>query len=147
MPNQTDGDINQVTLRGVIAYAPEVRFGKTGTAVCNVKIKTVWSYKGKTGMEFHRVVVFGDSAEAVGQAAVGAGIYVEGRLQTRQWVDKEQKKRETTEVVANSVELLGGAQQSPPSGGGSRRPNPPAPGFDDPEPGAGGGPSEDSIPF
>lgn len=106
--------INKVILVGNLGKDPEVRYAPNGGAVANITIATSESWKDKTSgekqerTEWHRVVFFGKLAEIAGEyLKKGAQIYIEGRLQTRKWQDKEGKDRYTTEIVANDMQMLG----------------------------------------
>lgn len=110
------GGINKVILIGNLGRDPEVRFTPSGQAVANFSIATSESWTDKSSgqkqekTEWHRIVVWGKLAELCGEyLKKGRQCYVEGRLQTREWTDKEGKKNYTTEVVANTVQFLGGA--------------------------------------
>jgi len=114
--------VNKVILVGNLGRDPEVRYSPNGSAVANVTIATSESWKDKnTGekqerTEWHRIVFFGRLAEIAGEyLKKGAQIYVEGRLQTRKWQDKEGQDRYTTEIVANEMQMLGsrGGQGAP----------------------------------
>jgi single-strand DNA-binding protein len=115
--------VNKVILIGNLGADPDIRYSQSGNAVCNVSIATTEGVKvdgewtDKT--EWHRVVAFGKTAENIGKyLAKGSSMYVEGRLQTRKWTDKEGQDKYTTEVVANQVQFLGGKDrpQDRPSG-------------------------------
>ncbi|MCG8324801.1 MAG: single-stranded DNA-binding protein [Thiotrichales bacterium] len=106
--------INKVILIGNLGNDPDVRYTGSGAAVANVSIATSESWKDKnTGeqqdrTEWHRVVFFGRLAEIVSEyLRKGSQVYVEGRLQTRKWQDKEGNDRYTTEIVANEMQMLG----------------------------------------
>jgi single-strand DNA-binding protein len=106
--------VNKVILVGHLGKDPEVRYAPNGGAVANITLATSESWKDKaTGekqerTEWHRVVFFGKLAEIAGEyLKKGAQIYVEGRLQTRKWQDKEGKDRYTTEVVGGEMQMLG----------------------------------------
>ena len=106
--------INKVILVGNLGKDPEVRYSPSGQAVANATLATSESWKDKnTGekqerTEWHRIVFFGRLAEIAGEyLKKGAQIYVEGRLQTRKWQDKEGQDRYTTEIVANEMQMLG----------------------------------------
>lgn len=153
--------VNKVILVGNLGRDPEVRYSPNGQAVANVTIATSESWKDKnTGekqerTEWHRIVFWGKLAEIAGEyLKKGSQIYVEGRLQTRKWTDKEGHEKYTTEVVANEMQMLGSRQ-----GGGA----PPSE-FNQEEPAsmsaapagaskapstakAGGGDFDDDIPF
>jgi single-strand DNA-binding protein len=159
------GGINKVILIGNLGKDPEVRFTPGGQAVANFNIATSESWNDKTSgqkvekTEWHRIVVWGKLAELCGEyLKKGRQCYVEGRLQTREWTDKEGVKKYTTEVVANTVQFLGGGagrgaeggayqgnksessgSSGHDSGGGSGGGSPP----DD----MGGPPPADDIPF
>ena len=105
--------VNKVILIGNLGSDPEVRYTPSGQAVANFNIATNESWKGKDGQdqertEWHKIVVWGKLAEICGEyLGKGRTVYVEGRLQTREWADKEGHKRYTTEIVANTVQFLG----------------------------------------
>ena len=108
--------VNKVILIGNLGADPEVRFTPSGQAVCNFRIATTDTWKDKAGQpqertEWHRIVVWGKQGELCGEyLKKGRQTYVEGRLQTREWTDKEGKKNWTTEVVANNVTFLAGGR-------------------------------------
>ena len=106
--------VNKVILVGHLGKDPEVRYSPNGGAVANITLATSESWKDKVSgekqerTEWHRVVFFGRLAEIAGEyLKKGAQIYVEGRLQTRKWQDKEGKDRYTTEIVAGEMQMLG----------------------------------------
>ena len=106
--------INKVILIGNLGNDPDVRYTASGAAVSNISLATTESWKDKeTGeqqdkTEWHRIVFFGRLAEIVAEyLKKGSQIYVEGRLQTRKWQDKEGNDRYTTEIVANEMQMLG----------------------------------------
>ncbi|MGE0384530.1 MAG: single-stranded DNA-binding protein [Gammaproteobacteria bacterium] len=122
--------INKVMLIGNLGADPEVRYTAGGSAVANVRLATAESWKDKqTGetqerTEWHRVVFFGRLAEIVAEyLRKGSQVYVEGRLQTREW-EKDGVKRYSTEIVANDMQMLGGR------GGGARSESAPDSGRD-----------------
>jgi single-strand DNA-binding protein len=154
------GGVNKAVLIGNLGADPEVRFTPGGQAVANFRIATSESWTDKGGQkqertEWHRIVVWGKLAELCGEyLAKGRQCYVEGRLQTREWTDKENKKNYTTEVVASNVVFLGGrdgagARPGAAASGAAPRGRddfgPPPPGMDEPSAGPAGG--EDDIPF
>lgn len=113
--------INKVILIGNLGADPDVRYTASGAAVSNINIATTESWRDKESgeqqekTEWHRVVFFGRLAEIVAEyLRKGSQVYVEGRLQTRKWQDKEGNDRYTTEIVANEMQMLGGRP-----GGGS----------------------------
>ena len=106
--------VNKAILVGNLGRDPEVRYSPNGQAVANVTLATSESWKDKTSgekqerTEWHRVVFFGRLAEIAGEyLKKGAQIYVEGRLQTRKWQDKDGHDRYTTEIVVNDMQMLG----------------------------------------
>jgi len=104
--------INKVILVGRLGNDPEIRYTQQGVAVTNFNVATSENWMDKSGQkqertEWHRIVVWGKMAETCSQyLAKGRQVYVEGRLQTRQWEDKDGSKRYTTEVVASTVQFL-----------------------------------------
>jgi single-strand DNA-binding protein len=106
--------VNKVIVLGNLGRDPEVKFTPSGQAVCNFSVATTDKWDDKSGQkqertEWHRIVVWGKLAELCGQyLKKGRQAYVEGRLQTREWQDKDGNKRQTTEVVASQVQFLGG---------------------------------------
>ncbi len=106
--------VNKVTLIGNLGKDPELRSTAGGTAVCSLRVATTEKRKDKDGnwvdqTEWHSVVVWGRQAETVNQyCKKGKQLYIEGRLQTRKWQDKEGKDQYSTEVVAENVRFLGG---------------------------------------
>ena len=116
--------VNKVILVGNLGQDPEVRYLPSGGAVTNISIATTDTWKDKeTGekrerTEWHRVVFFARLAEIVGEyLKKGSQVYVEGRLQTKKWQDKEGRDRYTTETVAERMQMLGGRGGG--GGGGS----------------------------
>jgi single-strand DNA-binding protein len=107
--------LNKVILIGNLGSDPEIRYTGTGSPVANFNIATNETWTGKDGernerTEWHRIVVWGKLAETASEyLKKGKQVYVEGRLQTRQWQDREGGKRQTTEVVASTVLMLGPA--------------------------------------
>jgi single-strand DNA-binding protein len=112
-------NLNKVQLIGNLVANPELRMTVGGSQpVANFRLATNEMWKDKNGQkqsraEFHRVVVFGKLAEVVGKyLAKGREVYVEGRLTTRKWEDKEKITRYSTEIIANQVKFLGKAPES-----------------------------------
>ncbi len=109
--------VNKVILIGNLGQNPEVKHTPGGQAVCNMSFATNESWVDKNGQkqektEWHRVVAFGKLAELCGQYLTkGRQSYIEGKLQTRQWQDKDGQTRYTTEIVAQTIQFLGGAGQ------------------------------------
>ena len=116
------GSVNKVILVGNLGRDIELRYTPSGTAVATLSLATTDVWNDKSGQrqektEWHRVVLWGKTAETLAEYLLkGRQIYVEGRLQTRQWDDRDGNKRYTTETRADRVVLLGGRG----SGGGQR---------------------------
>jgi single-strand DNA-binding protein len=115
--------VNRVIIIGNAGRDPETRYTPSGDAVTNLTVATTESWKDKnTGekkeiTEWHRITFYRKLAEIVGQyVKKGTQIYVEGRLQTRKWTDKEGVERYTTEIIADSMQLLGSRQGGSPRG-------------------------------
>jgi single-strand DNA-binding protein len=138
--------VNKAILLGRLGQDPELRHTGSGNAVCNFTIATNESWLDKQANErkekttWHNIVVWGASGENCAKyLSKGSKAYVEGRIQTREWNDKDGNKRYTTEIVANSVQFLdskggggsSGGSNAPTGGGGS----------------GGGGFGDDEIPF
>ncbi len=112
--------VNKAILIGNLGNDPDMRYTAGGAAVANISIATAESWRDKESgeqqerTEWHRVVAFGRLAEIMGEyLRKGSQVYIEGRIQTRKWQDKEGQDRYTTEIVANELQMLGG------KGGGS----------------------------
>ncbi|MBY0578731.1 MAG: single-stranded DNA-binding protein [Burkholderiales bacterium] len=146
--------VNKAILIGNLGKDPEVRYSPDGSAIANITIATTESWKDKSGekqekTEWHRVAFFGKLAEIAGEyLKKGSQVYVEGRIQTRKWQDKDGQDRYTTEIVADKMQMLGSrggnsfeVSDAPSQGAGSKsqpqRP-PSKGGFDD---------MDDDIPF
>jgi single-strand DNA-binding protein len=110
--------VNKVLLIGRLGNNPEIRFTNTGTAVANFNLATSENWNDKSGQrqertEWHRVVVWGKLAELCEKyLSKGRQCFVEGRLQTRSWDDKDGNKRYTTEIVASTIQFLGSNAQA-----------------------------------
>jgi len=141
--------VNKVLLIGRLGRDPEVRYTQDGTAIANFSIATSEEWKDKkTGekqerTEWHRIVAFRRLGEICGEyLSKGRQVYVEGRLQTRDWQDKDGNKRYTTEIVASQMQMLGSKDSYDNTGGGSgfkKNDMPPGPEFS--------GSQDDDIPF
>ncbi len=111
------GTVNKVILLGRLGADPELRYTPAGTAVATLSVATNFVYKDKDGnqqekTEWHRVIAWRKTAEFAGEwVKKGSLIFVEGRLETRSWDDKDGKKRYTTEVIADALELVGGRRE------------------------------------
>jgi single-strand DNA-binding protein len=158
--------VNKVIIVGNLGRDPETRYMPNGDAVTNITVATTESWKDKnTGekkelTEWHRIVFYRKLAEIAGQyLKKGSQVYIEGRLQTRKWTDKEGVERYTTEIIADTMQMLGSRQgmgggapmdeeygsaapaprqQSSNAGAGRAAPARPAPNFSD---------MDDDIPF
>ncbi len=108
------GGVNKVIIIGNLGADPELRYTPSGQAVANFRVATSESWQDKQGQkqertEWHRIVAWGKLAELVVEyLKKGRQAYIEGKLQTRQWDDRDGNKRYTTEIVANTVQFLGG---------------------------------------
>jgi single-strand DNA-binding protein len=158
------GSVNKVILIGNLGADPELKYTPSNRPLCNLSVATNEVFKDKSGQrqertEWHRVTVWGEQAEHCSKyLSKGRSVYVEGRLQTRSWDDKEGKKRYSTDIVADRVVFLSGASGE---GGGARRggggrswggeessSSPSQPSSEQPpEPMGGPGPGDDDIPF
>jgi single-strand DNA-binding protein len=124
------GSVNKVILVGNLGKDAELRFTPGGSAVSTLSLATTEKWKDKSGQnvektEWHQIVLWGKAAESLNEYLVkGKSVYVEGRLQTRTWDDKDGNKRYTTEVRSDRIVLLGGGGNGRDSGGDER----PAPG-------------------
>jgi single-strand DNA-binding protein len=122
--------VNKVILVGNLGRDPETRYMPDGGAITNVSIATTDTWKDKNGdkqerTEWHRVAFFGKLAEISGEyLKKGSQVYIEGRLQTRKWQDKDGQEKYTTEIVADRMQMLGrregmgGGDSDAGSGGG-----------------------------
>ena len=109
------GSVNKVILIGNLGADPETRTTTSGSQVASLRIATSESWNDrqsgerKEQTEWHRVTIYGKLAEIASQyLRKGAKVYLEGRIQTRKWQDKEGQERYTTEIVANEMKMLGG---------------------------------------
>ena len=120
--------VNKVIVLGNLGRDPELRYTPSGAAVCNVSIATTRNWKSKDSgerqeeTEWHRVVFYDRLAEIAGEyLKKGRPVYVEGRLKTRKWQDKDGKDVYTTEIIAEQMQLLGGREDGGGGGGGYSR--------------------------
>ena len=141
--------VNKVILVGNLGQKPEMRYTATQTAVANLSIATTESWKDKESgenrdkTEWHRVVFFGNLAEiAEKYLDKGSSVYIEGKIQTRKWQDKEGKDRWTTEVIGNQLTMLGSRNTSESSMQSNNSSDTPFPEDD-----SGPGLTDDDIPF
>ncbi len=146
------GSVNKVILVGHLGKDPEMRYAASGMAVANFSMATSSSQKDDQGQwqdqtEWHKVVLFGKQAETAGQyLRKGSLVYIEGKLQTRKWKDKSDQDRYTTEIMGNTMTMLGARAD----GGSSKDTAYSAPPAAKPAPAASPAPSndfDDDIPF
>ena len=110
--------VNKVIVLGNLGKDPDLRHLPNGDAVCNFSLATTESWKDKEGnkqdkTEWHNIVIFRKLAEIAGEyLKKGRPVYIEGRLQTRKWQDKEGKDRYTTEIVADQMQMLGSREEA-----------------------------------
>ena len=109
--------VNKVIIVGNLGRDPEVRYTPNGSAVCNVSVATTRTWKNKDSgdkseeTEWHRVVFYDKLAEIAGEyLKKGRSVYVEGRLKTRKWQDKDGVEKYTTEIIAEEMKMLGGRE-------------------------------------
>ncbi|MDA8165460.1 MAG: single-stranded DNA-binding protein [Desulfobacteraceae bacterium] len=132
--------LNKAQLIGNLGADPEVRYTKKGVAVANFRLATSESWKDGGGnqqeqTEWHRIIAFGRLGEICGEfLGKGQKVYIEGKLQTRKWQDRDGNDRYTTEIVARDLKMLS------PRPGGSDQDMPELPPGQDPQPG-------DDVPF
>jgi single-strand DNA-binding protein len=117
--------VNKVILIGNLGRDPEVRYAPSGSAICNITLATSRNWKDKTSgerqeeTEWHRVVFFDRMAEVAGEyLKKGKSVYIEGRLKTRKWTDKDGVEKYTTEIMADKMEMLGSREGGGGMGGG-----------------------------
>ncbi|HEM49223.1 MAG TPA: single-stranded DNA-binding protein [Caldithrix sp.] len=140
--------VNKVILVGHVGLDPEVRYIESNTPVCNIRLATSEVYKNKSGervtnTEWHTVVLWRGLAEVAEKyVKKGTQLYIEGRIRTRSWDDKDGNKRYTTEIVADVMQLLGKREDSasPSVPSSASKPSETA---NIPEP----GPEADDLPF
>lgn len=113
--------VNKVIIVGNLGKDPEVRYMPSGSAICNITVATSRQWKDKTSgerqeeTEWHRVALFDRLAEIAGEyLKKGKSVYIEGRLKTRKYTDKDGAEKYTTEIIASEMQLLGGRE----AGGG-----------------------------
>jgi single-strand DNA-binding protein len=119
--------VNKVIILGNLGRDPDVRYTNDGNAICNIAVATTEKWTDKTSgekkevTEWHRIVLYRKLAEiAEKYLSKGSQVYIEGKLQTRKWTDKDGVERYTTEIVADSLQMLG----SKPAEGRSKDANP-----------------------
>ena len=120
--------VNKAIILGNLGQDPEVRYSQGGKALCNLSIATSEKWKDKDSgedqerTEWHRIVAFGRLAEVMGEHLhKGSQVYIEGKIQTRKWQDRDGNDRYTTEIVANDMQMLGSRQGGNPQSGGAQQ--------------------------
>ncbi len=119
--------VNKVILVGRLGRDPETRYTSGGQAVANFSLATDESYKDKNGerqkrTEWHRITAWGKLAEICQQyLKKGTMVYIEGRIQSREWQDKEGQKRTSYDIVANTMKMLSSRAEGAAAGGGASR--------------------------
>jgi len=109
------GTVCKVILIGRLGQDPELKFTANKTAVTNLSLATTTKAKDNEKTEWHKIVVWGKTAEAVSQyMRKGSKLYIEGRLETRSWDDKNGNKKYVTEIIAENVQFLDGKNESKP---------------------------------
>lgn len=122
--------VNRVILIGNLGRDPEIRSLEGGVKVANFSLATTETYKGKNGekvdsTEWHNIVLWRGLAEvAESYLKKGNTVFIEGKIRTREWTDKDGNKRYTTEIVADNVVMLGGRRDQPAGEYGSASPRP-----------------------
>lgn len=107
------GTVNKVIILGRLGANPEVRQTQSGTIVARVNLATNEVFKEETQTEWHRVVIFGKSAEVIQQyCKKGDALYVEGRIRTNKWQDTSGENRYSTEIIVSDFQLIGGNQNN-----------------------------------
>lgn len=135
--------VNKVILIGLIGKDPETRYMSSGEAVTNITLATTDTWKGKSGekqekTEWHRVTFYRKLAEIAGEyLKKGKPVYIEGRLETRKWTDKQGIERYTTDIIATDMKMLGSKPAEQAQDKQPARSQPPS-GFED---------MDDDIPF
>ena len=146
--------VNKVIVVGNLGQDPDTRYMPSGDAVTNISIATSESWKDKQSgeqkerTEWHKVAMFGRLAEIAAEyLRKGSQVYIEGKLRTRKWQDKDGKDRWTTEIIADDMQMLGSRSGSgAPASNDSSRSNDPA-GSNSPPPAGSEAPLDDDIPF
>ncbi|MDR2365940.1 MAG: single-stranded DNA-binding protein [Zoogloeaceae bacterium] len=149
--------VNKVILIGNLGADPEIRYSASGDAICNIRIATTESWKDKQSgerretTEWHRIVFYRRLAEIAGQyLKKGSQVYVEGRIKTRKWQDKDGNDRYSTDIEATDMTMLGkreGAGEAPAGGSGYVGAAPDAPPAASPKKPAFDDLGDDDIPF
>lgn len=154
--------VNKVILVGNLGADPDTRYMPSGKAVTNIRVATSESWKDRTTgdmqerTEWHSVVMYDKLGEIAAEyLRKGSQVYIEGKIRTRKWQDKEGKDRYTTEIIADQMQMLGGRGGGGGGSGEARSSSRPAPATEDRSAapvdegsgGGGGGEFDDDIPF
>lgn len=146
--------VNKVIIVGNLGRDPEIRYMPSGDAIANIAVATSFKSKDKTTgeakeqTEWHRISFFGRLAEIVGQyLKKGSSVYVEGRLQTRKYTDKDGVEKFATDIIAEQMQMLSGTKQGDEAGAPAQRPAAAPAQRPAPRPTAGNPPEDDDIPF
>ena len=120
------GTVNKVILLGRLGQNPEVRQTQTGTTIATLSLATNEIVKEETQTEWHRVIVFGKAAETIQKySKKGDQLFIEGRIRTSKWQDKEGNDKYSTEIICNQFQFIGGGSQ------GNQNSNQPTPDYND----------------
>ena len=118
--------LNKAILIGNLGADPETRFTQDGTCVCNIRLATTERFKNRDGerqerTEWHRVVMWGKLGEIANEyLKKGARVYIEGKIETRKWTDRDGNDKYTTEIRANEMKMLSSRDSGAPSQGGAK---------------------------
>jgi single-strand DNA-binding protein len=133
--------VNKVIIIGNLGRDPEMRYAPSGSAICNLRIATTRAWKDKASnekkeeTEWHSVVMYDRQAEIAGEyLRKGRPVYIEGRLKTRKWQDKDGNDRYTTEIVAEEMQMLGSGEERQQAQAPASRQSAPAPRASAPRP-------------
>ncbi len=117
--------LNKAILIGNLGADPETRYMQDGTCVCNIRIATTERFKDRNGerqerTEWHRVVLWGKLGEIANQyLRKGSQVYIEGKIETRKWTDRDGNDRYSTDIRANEMKMLGGRGEGAPRASGA----------------------------
>lgn len=145
--------VNKVIIVGTLGKDPELRYTGSQKAVCNLNLATNRQWKDDSGAqhketEWHKIVLFDRQAEVANEYLTkGSQVYIEGRLQTRKWTDKNGQDRWTTEIVGREMQFLGGGRQNQAPNQPQQQEQKPVQQPGEPAGAPPGGDFEDDIPF
>lgn len=113
--------VNKAILVGNLGHDPSIRYAGTGTAITKFSLATTEKFKDEKKTEWHNIVTFGKLAEVCAEwLTKGKAVYIEGRIETRKWDDKDGNTKYMTEIIANTMQMLGGREDKEPR----RKPTP-----------------------